>query len=305
MNKFHLTMKVLAITIFTFAFASAVQAQASRTWVSGTGNDVDPCSRTAPCKTWSGAQSKTAAGGEIDALDPGGYGAITITKALTIDGTAGAGFGGSLAAGTNGFTINITTGQVNDKVVLRNLSINGNNTAGNFHGIRFLDGAELTVENVDIFNFNGDGINVSAPASRIHIKNVRMNRVFGAGVRVTSATGQSLLTLEDSSIHASTTGLDAGANVRAAVKNTTFDSATICIQTTGSLSIINADDLFLTYCTTAVQASPASTINIGDSMIVQNATGLNLNGGTINSMQGNTLFSNTTPGAFSFTQVKQ
>src|SRR6266513_4313678 len=65
------------------------QAQATRTWVSGVGDDANPCSRTAPCKTFAGAISKTAAGGEIDALDPAGFGAVTITKAITIDGGGG------------------------------------------------------------------------------------------------------------------------------------------------------------------------------------------------------------------------
>ena len=65
---------------------SVANAQATRTWISGVGDDANPCSRTAPCKTFAGAISKTAAGGEIDVLDPGGFGAVTITKAITLDG---------------------------------------------------------------------------------------------------------------------------------------------------------------------------------------------------------------------------
>ena len=63
---------------------SLAHAQATRTWVSGVGDDANPCSRTAPCKTFAGAISKTAAGGEINVLDPGGFGAVTITKSITI-----------------------------------------------------------------------------------------------------------------------------------------------------------------------------------------------------------------------------
>src|SRR5438105_15149189 len=100
MNKFRFTINALAIAIFTFAFASFTQAQATRTWVSGVGDDVNPCSRTAPCKTFAGAISKTASPGEIDALDPGGYGAVTITKSITIDG-AGT-LASILASGTVG-----------------------------------------------------------------------------------------------------------------------------------------------------------------------------------------------------------
>src|SRR5205809_3368582 len=90
-------------------FAAPAAAQATRTWVSGVGDDVNPCSRTAPCKTFAGAISKTATGGEIDALDPGGFGAVTITKSLTIDGTTGAGFGSILASGGSGVIVNVTT----------------------------------------------------------------------------------------------------------------------------------------------------------------------------------------------------
>jgi len=80
MNKFRLTIKLLVIATFLLAFASMAQAQATRTWVSGVGDDVNPCSRTAPCKTFAGAISKTAVDGEINALDPGGFGAVTITN---------------------------------------------------------------------------------------------------------------------------------------------------------------------------------------------------------------------------------
>ena len=79
-------------------------AQATRTWVSGVGDDFNPCSRTAPCKTFAGALPETAAGGEIDTLDPGGFGAVNINKSITIDGTFG--LAGILAAGVNGITIN-------------------------------------------------------------------------------------------------------------------------------------------------------------------------------------------------------
>src|SRR5438045_9124950 len=85
MNKFRFTINVLAIAAFTLAVASMAQAQATRTWVSGVGDDANPCSRTAPCKTFAGAISKTATDGEIDALDPGGFGAVTVTKAITSD----------------------------------------------------------------------------------------------------------------------------------------------------------------------------------------------------------------------------
>ena len=305
MYKFRLALRVLTLVTFAVAVAASAQAQATRTWVSGVGDDVNPCSRTAPCKTFSGAISKTATGGEISVLDPGGYGTLTITKAITVDGGTGAGWGSTLASAVNGFIINITTNLTTDKVILRNLSINGAGTTLGVDGIRFLDGAELTVENCVIFNFSGDGIEIlQAQQSATHVKNVTMNNIGGTGIKATTSGGQAIVTVENSSIHATTTGFDGISNVRGALRNSTFDQGTNCVRTSGSGSIVNADGLFISFCVTGVQASVGSTINIGDSIIMQNSTGLNLNGGTINSMSGNTLFSNTVPGAFSFTQVK-
>src|ERR671915_2383152 len=106
MSKIRFTLKAFAFLAITLACASAAQAQATRTWVSGVGDDVNPCSRTAPCKTYAGAISKTAAGGEISTLDPGGFGTVTITKNMTIEGTKGQGYGSILASGTTGVNVN-------------------------------------------------------------------------------------------------------------------------------------------------------------------------------------------------------
>lgn len=129
--------------------SSGAHAQATRTWVSGVGDDVNPCSRTAPCKTFAGAISKTAAGGEIDVLDPGGYGAVTITKSITIDG--GGTMASVLASATNG--INVNAG-ANDVIILRNLSINGAGTTLGLNGVNFLAGRKLVVENCTFENFS-------------------------------------------------------------------------------------------------------------------------------------------------------
>src|SRR3954470_399293 len=125
--------RVAVAAAVVLASASAARAQATRTWVSGTGNDADPCSRTAPCKTFAGAISKTLAGGEIDTLDPGGFGAVTITKSITIDG-AGGGLSSGPATGANGIIVNNPpTPPIT--VVLRNLQVNGEGTTLGINGI--------------------------------------------------------------------------------------------------------------------------------------------------------------------------
>jgi hypothetical protein len=100
--------KVALRDLFSFMEKSRASAQATRTWVSGVGNDADPCSRTAPCKTFAGAISKTAAAGEINCLDPDGFGAVTITKAIRISCQAGT--AGVLVSGTNGIAVNVLAG---------------------------------------------------------------------------------------------------------------------------------------------------------------------------------------------------
>jgi hypothetical protein len=162
MNRINLS--ALALVSLTLAFSSMAQAQASRTWVSGVGDDANPCSRTAPCKTWAGAISKTAPGGEIDALDPGGFGALTITKSIVIDG-GGGGMESTLVQGTNGFVVSAAA---TDVVTIRNVAINGvagaSLTAG-LTGILFLNGRELHVENVVIENFGTKGIDFAPTAT--------------------------------------------------------------------------------------------------------------------------------------------
>jgi hypothetical protein len=173
--------------------ASTASAQATRTWVSGVGDDANPCSRTAPCKTFAGAISKTAAGGEIDALDPGGFGAVTITKAITIDGGGGH-TAGVLVSGTNGIVVQAGT---NDVVTLRNLDINGLGTG--LAGVRFNSGKALVVHGCLIYAFTVAGIDFEpAGGGRLTVRdvNVRDNTAPGIVIGSGSATSLSFATLD-------------------------------------------------------------------------------------------------------------
>jgi hypothetical protein len=125
-------------------------AQATRTWVSGVGDDANPCSRTAPCKTFAGAISKTAAGGEINCLDPGGFGAVTITKSIAIvcDNTEA----GILVSGTNGVVVNAGATGI---VTLKGLDFEGLGTGIN--GINVLSAGAVHVHKVQIRGFRGAG----------------------------------------------------------------------------------------------------------------------------------------------------
>lgn len=204
--------------VATFAMlmiASSAQAQATRTWVSGVGDDANPCSRTAPCKTFAGAISKTAAGGEIDVIDPGGYGAVTITKAITIDGTGAN--ASILNASTNGIVINAAP---DDDVILRNLSIQASQLIAppacrwtGLSAIRLLAARTLRVENVTINNQNV-GVDVVASGSNpdifldVLLKNVSISNTCTAGVKAAPAAGHPVrMAIEDSTISNANTAL--------------------------------------------------------------------------------------------------
>src|SRR5688572_24129330 len=158
-----------ALVLALLALPSSAFGQATRTWVSGVGDDANPCSRTAPCKTFAGAISKTASGGEINIIDPGGFGGVTITKSLTIRGrgpTAGA-----LVSGTNAIVINAAA---TDKVTIDGLDINGIGTGAqtSLSGIKVLSAGRVNIVNNEIYRFKaGVAVVPTSASTRVMIKN--------------------------------------------------------------------------------------------------------------------------------------
>src|SRR5258708_8377605 len=173
MKHLVLSVRVLVLVVFTFGLPLLAKGQATRTGVSGVGDDANPCSRTAPCKTFAGAISKTAEGGEIDVLDPGGFGAVTITKALTIDGGHGSGWASILVNGSSGVNVIVTGGtHVNYAVViLRHISFQGasQSVSAGANGISFIHAERLIVENCFFQNFSTTGITEASQASSGHL----------------------------------------------------------------------------------------------------------------------------------------
>jgi hypothetical protein len=155
--KIHL-WTIFAIATAAIPYANPAQAQATRTWVSGVGDDANPCSRTAPCKTFAGAISKTAPGGEINVLDPGGFGAVTITQSISITSV---GFeAGVLVSGTNGIIVSVAD---TDKVLLEGLDIEGLGTG--LDGVKIIGGGKTTIRGCSIRNFTQNGINLVGTAN--------------------------------------------------------------------------------------------------------------------------------------------
>ncbi len=301
-----LSRKLLTVALAStalLAFASSAQAQATRTWVSGVGDDANPCSRTAPCKTFAGAISKTAAGGEINVLDPGGFGGVTITKSISIISASDE--AGVLVSGTNAIIINAG---VNDNVVLRGLDIEGLGTGLN--GVRFLAGSTLHVENCTINNFSGFGIDFEPSAvSELYVLDTvirNSNGASGGGILVKpTVTGSASVLVDNVRLDNNRFGLRAEDRSKVTVR----DSAASGNQTNGFLSIAVGGgnvDLNLENTTAAnnggagvrSDGGATSIVRVSNVMSVNNGNGLQaVGGGQIISFGNNRVSGNSNNGA--------
>jgi hypothetical protein len=272
---------LLAVAVVAaVGLASPASAQATRTWISGVGDDVNPCSRTAPCKTFAGAISKTAAGGEIDTLDPGGFGAVTVTKAITL-ADEGAGEAGILVAGTNGITVNCAT-DPNCSVVVRGLVIDGGPPGSNsLNGIRFVAGRSLTIENCTIRNFtggapNGYGVSFQPSASQTHYLTIMHSTISTSGA-VGSNNGAGVLIQPSGSatVHASIDTSVITVNnlgVRVDGSNMSGGAITVSVTNTNATNNTNAGIAAVS------AASFPVTVTVNNTTVTGNGTGLNANG---------------------------
>ena len=294
----HNKSKLLAVvgtTLAVFAVSAPAHAQATRTFVSGVGNDADPCSRTAPCKTFAGAISKTFINGEIDCLDPGGFGTLTITKSITIDCTGT--MGSVLASGTNGFNINIPV-NANDPfrtVRLRGLSINGTGASGTIgtrtglRGISITQAATVIVEDTVISDFSLQGISDtrSTAGGKLLIRNSVIRNNTGAGIGlagvagnnasienlhsinngfgIATATGNSVSIMRSVFSGNVTAGVEGDAGSQLGLDNSLVSGNGIGLQSAGTMSISNSE---ISFNTTGVSGA---TTSFGNNRIFGNS----------------------------------
>ena len=274
-KKYHL----ITILIILLLVAGTAFAQATRTWVSGVGDDANPCSRTAPCKTFAGAISKTAANGEISVLDPGGFGAVTVTKGMTIDGNGQV--AGILNAGTNGVTINAG---VNDEVILRNISINGGGTGLN--GIRYLAGKRVTVDNVAISGFNQNGIDVSLSTNgNLNVSRTRINGGTN-GIRINTSSGRVNANVADTIIVGSTNAIDTVSGLTEVRDSILSQSSGVGALSEGT-SVLSLVRCTVSQNATGIIAQGTSTIRIISSSFFDNLLGFGCGTGNIASANNN------------------
>ncbi len=287
-------IRVFAVAAALMLVAGSAQAQATRTWVSGVGDDANPCSRTAPCKTFAGAMSKTVVGGYIDALDPGGFGAVTITHAITIDG--GPGHAGVLVSGTDGIVINIAT---SESVVLRNLSFEG---AGmGLNGVNVVAAGNIVIENCVFNNFSGRGIshNSSSPGFLL-VSNTSLFNNAGGGIYVQNARATITHVRAERNGRA---GVEVGTGAIATVSDTVASSQGMGFAATAGTAVLNLSRSVASHNDFGLAAGSGATIRIGDSDVFSNnAYGLFNDGSSaLVSFGNNRIIGNPTDSAFTST----
>lgn len=298
MSHIRVGFKAVGLLFVLLAGTSFLQAQNTRSWVSGVGDDANACSRTMPCKTFAGAYAKTNAGGEIDAIDAGGFGVLTITHSITIDGGEGT-VAGILPNGVPAFTITIGA---TDQVTLRNISINGNYTGTASPGVKFTGGGYLHIENCVIFNNTGSGIDFEPTngATELFVSNTTLR-----GNGTSSNTGNALVKPGGSSYAQATFshvrferggfGLRAGDSSYVTVRDSISSGNNhngFLVVTVSAIAVMNID-----HSTSAVNQTngissvgPNSTIRISDDTVTDNL------GGGLSSSNGGQILSFTEGG---------
>jgi hypothetical protein len=302
MRKIYPTIKALFIVTFMLVLASAAQAQ-TRTWVSGVGDDLNPCSRTAPCKTFAGAINKTAKDGEISVLDPGGYGAVTITKSIYINGTHGAGYGSILNVSVTGVSINITSAtDVRKAVRLRGLDINGASTGIN--GVSILAANDVWIEDSVIDGNTGDGtssgigIRVATAAScNLFVSDTMIHKNV-TGIRINTTGGFAVANIRNSNIEGNGTGINAASNSFVTVADSRISDNT----TNGLIASVSGAQLTVRECVisnnaTGINAVAGSVVRALSNNLLYNTTGFAGTTAVIQTDGQNRNAGNTTPGA--------
>ena len=300
---------LFSIALLFVMSAGSANAQASRTWVSGVGDDANPCSRTAPCKTYAGAISKTAPNGEINCLDPGGFGAVTITKSMSIvcDYTEG----GVLAASTTGFLINAPAGSI---VTLKGQDVECFITG--IHGIRMLGvGVTLHVHKVQIRNCRGGGngitIDPSSGNAKVFVADSYItdngSSTSNAGLLVKPTGGATaVVSVNRVQFEANTNaifldGSAGGGIVHANVNDSILSGSSnsgIAVSSTGAANtaVVSTSMISFNANTGAAVAGAAGSLKLGGNTIANNVTGVANAGGSLQSFKNNQIADNGSDG---------
>ncbi len=266
--------RLLAIALIAIALlapGTRAEAQAVRTWVSGVGDDANPCSRTAPCKTFAGAISKTADGGEIDALDAGDFGTVTITKNLTLDGRTA--LASIQASAANGIYVNAPSTAT---VIIRNLALNG--ISSGLNGVRIIGARDVRVENCAIFGWTQRGIVDERSSGRLLVANTRVSENAQTGI-ILLPSGTSSLVASLDRVHADgngNAGIAMTGGTLSAVDSTASGNVWHGIYAEGSMSPsqVTLDRTVAAFNGNGITALYGATVRAGNTTVTGNSIGL-------------------------------
>lgn len=291
----------LAFILASTLMAVAAHAQAPRTWVSHSGSDSNPCSRTAPCQTFFGALANTQVNGEVSVLTRGSYGQFTISRSVTIDGTGG--YASVLVSGLAGVFVSLNDAtDIKKTVRLRGLSFNGVNEAFGANtgltGISVTSALVLHIEDCLFDGLKNDGIDFSvaqAAAVELHVRNSVIRNCQGNGILATNtnASGLILTSIDNCQLSNNGTGLNAGSHSRTSMRNSTVSACTTNGVTLGGTSDAEIEivESTLTYNPSALRVN-LGTARVAQNLITGNTNGLNNVAGTIETFQNNQLRGN-------------
>ena len=280
MSKLRFSINILAVAAFVLTVTSMANAQATRTWVSGVGDDANPCSRTAPCKTFAGAISKTAKDGEISVLDPGGFGTVTITKSITLNGTHGAGFGSILSAGVSaGVIINIT--DVNDvRKTVRLVTLNFNGASTGTDGIKVLAATAVNIEDCVLDGFTNAGINdVRSTTGRLNVIDTVVRNTAQSCIRVVPTGGTTTAMLDNVRTLGSTAngGYAQSGNVNSTLRNCFIvgNSSNGVFSDNGQVTI---ESCVISHNGVGIFVTAPGIVRLSNSVMTNNGTSINAAG---------------------------
>ena len=294
MNTFAMRLGALALML---SAAPAHAQLATRTWVSGVGDDASPlCTRTAPCKTFAGAMAKTARDGEISVLDPGGYGAVTITRSVTINGTPGQGYGSIFATASAGVIINIVDPSDTRRTVRLNwLDINGGGIGIN--GVRIASGnlpdTSIVIENSVMDGFTGRGIlDERSNGGKLVVADTVIRHTLGSGIQIAPASPVDRIdaTISNVRVHNSAVaGLTLNGGSRATIVNSVFSGSAFGLDIEENNTEALADNVTLNGNSTGMFVGAGATLRLSNSNVTFNGTGVN---GTVQTHSTNRFMSN-------------
>lgn len=258
----------LTILVLALLTTPLLNATSSHTWVSGAGSDSNPCTRTSPFATFQTAIDNTTAGGIVSVIDPGDFGPVSISKAITIDG---GGAGGTISfTGAQGVFV---FAGASDTVVLRHLTINGLGTGND--AIFYSTGQNLIVEDCVMENFTQIGLGVGSGTALNLV--VRNSVITGGtlGLRVFQGVGPGQISVRGVTISGAS---QVGVFIRS--------------------GLTEISDSIITQNLVGLEADSGSTINVANSVISYNGTdSISFPPANILLSNNNTLFANNGTGS--------